>query len=105
MTSYQVRVSASAWDQVASASDWYADNAGLDIAVAFEEQFEEAASSLSTTPLRYPEIDFARARRVYVPGFPYALWYEVSDSDKEVVVLAISHARMSTETIARLLDA
>jgi hypothetical protein len=37
VTEFWVRVSANAWNQVAAISDWYEANAGLDVAVAFED--------------------------------------------------------------------
>jgi plasmid stabilization system protein ParE len=98
---YWVRISSNAYNQVAVVSDWYASNADLDVAVAFEEEFERAALSLATMPLRYCFDEELNARRVYVAGFPYAAWYDVDEANRQVVILGISHSRMATATVAR----
>jgi plasmid stabilization system protein ParE len=96
-----VRVSAKAWDQAAEASDWYAANVGLDVAEAFEDRFEEGVLSLASMPLRHPVVRGLGARHVYVPGFPFAIWYEVSEGERSVSVLGLSHGHMGELTLDR----
>ena len=100
---FRIRISTRAWEQVAEAADWYAEHVDLDTAVRLEDGFLATVAGLRHFPARYALDGEMDARHVFIPGFPYSVWYETDEDAGLVNVLGIAHGSMSGETVKQRL--
>jgi plasmid stabilization system protein ParE len=89
--------------QVVSYGDWYAENAGIDVARQMVSKISDAGNDLSTFPLIYPRNERVGYRRRHVHRFPLVIWYHTDEDSHEVRLLAVTHNKMSDERIKRSL--
>jgi len=88
-----VRISPEADAELAEARQWYS-NQRADLDLEFMESLDDALSRIVRDPQLYP-IVYRNLRRAVLRRFPFAVFYEVTDD--EVQVVAIFHSRRDPE--------
>jgi toxin ParE1/3/4 len=95
----QIRFVPEADAELAEARVWYqSQREGLDVALML--RIDEALDRVIENPSAFPLVH-RQLRRAIVRQFPFAIFYEVNES--EIVVLAVFHSRRNPKRItARL---
>lgn len=88
-----IRFTPEADDELAEARQWYAHQRE-DLDLEFMERIEDALSRIVGNPNLYP-IVYRRLRRAVVRRFPFAIFYEVTVD--EIQVIAVFHSRRDPE--------
>jgi len=89
-----IRFTPDADAELAEARQWYArQRADLDI--EFMERIDDALSQIVRNPHLYP-IVYRTLRRAVVRRFPFAVFYEITAD--EIQVIAVFHSRRDPET-------
>lgn len=71
--------------------EYYKENAGDDIAIAFFSEFRECLRLIQARPLSFPEIR-SGIRRCIFARFPHQINFEVAD-ETTIKILVIKHQR------------
>jgi plasmid stabilization system protein ParE len=88
-----IRFTPEADAELAEARQWYShQHADLDI--EFMERIDDALSRIVRDPHMYP-IVYKTLRRVVVRRFPFAVFYEITTD--EIQVIAVFHSRRDPE--------
>ena len=88
-----IRFTPEADAELAEACQWYAHQRE-DLDIEFMERIDEALSRIASNPKSYP-IVHRTLRRAVVRRFPFALFYEITAD--EIQVVAIFHSRQDPE--------
>ena len=89
-----IRLTPDADAELAEARQWYArQRADLDI--EFMERIDDALSRIVSNPHMFP-IVYRTLRRAVVRRFPFAMFYEVTAN--EIQVVAVFHSRRDPES-------
>ncbi|HEV7398165.1 MAG TPA: type II toxin-antitoxin system RelE/ParE family toxin [Pyrinomonadaceae bacterium] len=88
-----IRFTPDADTELAEAREWYAhQRANLDL--EFMECIDDALSRVARDPQLYPAV-YGTLRRIVVRRFPFAVFYEITPS--EIQVIAVFHSRRDPE--------
>ena len=90
---YRIVIWPEAEAEVAEAAEWY-ESQERGLGRDFLRAFRAATATLRRTPLHYQPI-LEQARRVLLRRFPYAVFFEIHDSD--VVILSCLHTARDPE--------
>ena len=91
----QIRFQPEAEAELAEARLWYSlQREGLDAALM--KRVDQTLAAIVANPLSYP-IVYRNLRRAVLRQFPFAIFYEPSES--EIVVFAIYHSRRDPERL------
>ena len=80
--------------ELAEARQWYAHQRA-DLDIEFMERIDDALSRIVSNPQLYP-IVYRTLRRAVVRRFPFAVFYEVTAD--EIQVVAVFHSRRDPES-------
>ena len=80
--------------ELTEAREWYSHQRD-DLDLEFMQCIDNALSRVVSNPLLFP-IVYRELRRVVVSRFPFAIFYEVSSN--EIQVVAVFHSRRDPET-------
>ena len=95
----QIRFVPEADVELAEARVWYqSQREGLDVALM--QRIDEALNRIIQNPNAFPLVH-RQLRRAIVRQFPFAIFFEVSES--EIVVLAVFHSRRNPQRITERL--
>lgn len=91
----QIRFQPEAEIELAEARLWYAlQREGLDTALVM--RVDQTLAAIAANPQSYP-IVYRNLRRAVIRQFPFAIFYEPSES--EIVVFAVYHSRRDPERL------
>ena len=79
--------------ELAEARQWYSQQR-LDLDIEFMEEIGEAVSRIRSNPYLYPVV-YKTLRRVVARRFPFAMFYEITT--EEIQVVAVFHSRRDPE--------
>jgi plasmid stabilization system protein ParE len=88
-----IRFTPDADAELAEARQWYAHQRA-DLDIEFMERIDDALSRIVSNPHLYP-IVYRTLRRAVVRRFPFAVFYEVTA--EEIQVVAVFHSRRDPE--------
>jgi plasmid stabilization system protein ParE len=88
-----IRFTPNADAELAEARQWYAHQRA-DLDIEFMERIDDALSRIVSNPHMYP-IVYRTLRRAVVRRFPFAVFYEVTAD--EIQVVAVFHSRRDPE--------
>lgn len=88
-----IRFTPEADAELAEAREWYAHQRE-DLDLEFMKSIDDALSRIVTNPNQYPDV-YRGLRRCVVRRFPFAIFYEVTVN--EVEVIAVFHSRRDPE--------
>jgi plasmid stabilization system protein ParE len=90
-----IRFTPEADAELAEARQWYARQRE-DLDIEFMERIDDALSRIARNPNLYP-IVYGTLRRAVVRRFPFAVFYEVTAD--EIQVIAVFHSRRDPERL------
>ena len=91
----QIRFQPEAEAELAEARLWYSlQREGLDVGLM--KRVDQALSAIVATPEAYP-IVYRNLRRAVIRQFPFAIFYDVGES--EIAVFAVYHSRRDPENL------
>jgi plasmid stabilization system protein ParE len=93
--SYDLLFSSEAEMDLQEAIAWYEEQR-TDLGFEFSLRFEEALQFLSERPQMYAKI-YQEVRSVLLNQFPYAIFYIINESNKEVRIFAVIHTSRNPE--------
>ncbi len=97
--SYNLLVSNEAYQDIDDAIAWYekqAEGLGMD----FIARFNDAKAFLQSSPLIYQKIE-SEFRTMRMNKFPYAVYFVVDESKKDVLIVAVWHERKDIRKLTR----
>jgi plasmid stabilization system protein ParE len=89
-----IRFTPEADAELAEARQWYARQRE-DLDLVFMQSVDEALSRIRANPNQYPVV-YQSLRRVVVRRFPFAVFYEVTAD--EIQIIAVFHSRRDPES-------
>lgn len=79
--------------ELAEARQWYSQQR-LNLDIEFMEEIGEAVARIRSNPYLYPVV-YKTLRRVVARRFPFAMFYEITT--EEIQVVAVFHSRRDPE--------
>ncbi len=86
---YSILVSPEANMDLVEAIEWY-ESQREGLGMEFSLKFEAAARLLESNPYLYAKI-YKEVHRNLITKFPYAIFYEILEEEKEVGIIAVMH--------------
>jgi toxin ParE1/3/4 len=86
---YSVVIEREAQEEFEAAYRYYKENASLNVADTFHEDFEASLDVLEINP--FYQVRTKSYRAIPLKKFPYLLFFEIEESDKIVKILALFH--------------
>ncbi|WP_010178995.1 type II toxin-antitoxin system RelE/ParE family toxin [Aquimarina agarilytica] len=96
--SYNVKLLSFVYSDLKEAKEWYY-NKNQNLAKDFKKEVNKEIDYISKHPENYQK-KYKELRQSLVPRFPYAIFYQVEESKKQIILFAVLHTRRNPE-IAR----
>jgi plasmid stabilization system protein ParE len=84
-----------------SVAKWYRRVGGASLAHRFAEAFYGAVEHLPSASI-HPNPSYKHFRRIFVPRFPYKIYFHLTEA--EVVVVLVIHSARDSRRVQKLLD-
>lgn len=97
--SYSLLVSNETYQDIDDAIAWYEEQAeglGMD----FIARFNDARTFLQSSPLIYQKVE-SEFRKMRMKKFPYAVYFVVDESKRDILIVAVWHERKDIRKLTR----
>ena len=98
---YEVIISRGAGLDITETIEWY-ETQRKNLGFEFALRFEEVIALLQDNPYLYQEV-ILHFRKVLMQPFSYAVYYQIDDKLKEVLIIAVIHQARGEEYIQKRL--